>query len=176
MKRLRAPNMLPFRHNGFRCTLDLCLSYSYMVLLSEYSVEYATCLKLIEYIFCTKTLFHAEPRSTNLLRESYSDNSFLRYAIIPMAKGKKRRREIDLPEGCFHYSDLMDVPWDIQKYFCLKSVILMLTRPRYYHQRYKIFSNYDQGIWMTDDAWFGVTPEPVALYVHLLSFNINLSH
>ncbi|MCJ1223924.1 hypothetical protein MMC12_000567 [Toensbergia leucococca] len=67
-----------------------------------------------------------------------------------MAKGKKRRREIDLPEGCFHYSDLMDVPWDIQKY---------------YHQRYKIFSNYDQGIWMTDDAWFGVTPEPVALKI-----------
>ena len=33
---------------------------------------------------------------------------------------------------------------------------------RYYHQRYSIFSKYDEGIWMTEDAWFGVTPEPVA--------------
>ena len=34
--------------------------------------------------------------------------------------------------------------------------------PRYFYQRYSIFSKYDEGIWMTDDAWFGVTPEPVA--------------
>jgi trimethylguanosine synthase len=33
---------------------------------------------------------------------------------------------------------------------------------RYWHQRYSIFSKYDDGVWMTDDAWFGVTPEPVA--------------
>ncbi|CAI6095681.1 unnamed protein product [Clonostachys chloroleuca] len=33
---------------------------------------------------------------------------------------------------------------------------------RYFSQRYSIFSWYDQGICMTDDAWFGVTPEPVA--------------
>jgi len=24
-----------------------------------------------------------------------------------------------------------------------------------------IFSRYDEGIWMTDDIWFGITPEPV---------------
>ena len=35
---------------------------------------------------------------------------------------------------------------------------------RYFAQRYSIFSKYDEGIWMTDDAWFGVTPEPVAEY------------
>ncbi|CAG9938293.1 unnamed protein product [Clonostachys rosea f. rosea IK726] len=35
---------------------------------------------------------------------------------------------------------------------------------RYFSQRYSIFSWYDQGICMTDDAWFGVTPEPVAKY------------
>ncbi|KAL9627298.1 MAG: hypothetical protein Q9164_007645, partial [Protoblastenia rupestris] len=46
-----------------------------------------------------------------------------------------------------YYANLIDVPWDIQKY---------------YHQRYSIFSKYDDGIWMTEDAWFGVTPEPVA--------------
>ena len=33
---------------------------------------------------------------------------------------------------------------------------------RYWQQRYDIFSRYDDGVWMTDDAWFGVTPEPVA--------------
>jgi hypothetical protein len=33
---------------------------------------------------------------------------------------------------------------------------------RYFAQRYSIFSLYDYGVYMTDDAWFGVTPEPVA--------------
>lgn len=37
---------------------------------------------------------------------------------------------------------------------------LMLSR--YFSQRYSIFSLYDYGVYMTDDAWFGVTPEPVA--------------
>ena len=53
----------------------------------------------------------------------------------------------DLPAACVHYVDRSEVPWDIQKY---------------YAQRYSIFSKYDDGILMTDDAWFGVTPEPVA--------------
>ncbi|KAL9062771.1 MAG: hypothetical protein Q9161_009748 [Pseudevernia consocians] len=51
------------------------------------------------------------------------------------------------PKGCQHYADLTEMSWDIQKY---------------YHQRFSIFSKYDKGIWMTEDAWFGVTPEPVA--------------
>jgi trimethylguanosine synthase len=33
---------------------------------------------------------------------------------------------------------------------------------RYWHQGHSIFSKYDDGIWMTDDAWFGVTHESVA--------------
>ena len=67
------------------------------------------------------------------------------------------------PEGCQHYAELSDVPWDIQKYVSLDSCIrLPLIWTRYYHQRYSIFSKYDYGIWMTEDAWFGVTPEPVA--------------
>jgi trimethylguanosine synthase len=37
-----------------------------------------------------------------------------------------------------------------------------LTHHRYWFQRYKIWENYDKGIWMTEDAWFGVTPEPIA--------------
>ncbi|KAM0805186.1 putative RNA methylase family protein [Usnea florida] len=51
------------------------------------------------------------------------------------------------PKGCQHFANLSEVPWDIHKY---------------YHQRFSIFSKYDEGIWMTEDAWFGVTPEPVA--------------
>ncbi|CAF9929284.1 hypothetical protein IMSHALPRED_007868 [Imshaugia aleurites] len=53
-------------------------------------------------------------------------------------------------EGCQHYADLSEMPWDIQKY---------------YHQRFSIFSKYDEGIWMTEDAWFGVTPEPIACII-----------
>lgn len=33
---------------------------------------------------------------------------------------------------------------------------------KYWFQRFKIWSKYDKGIWMTEDAWFGVTPEPIA--------------
>lgn len=32
----------------------------------------------------------------------------------------------------------------------------------YWNQRHRIFSKYDEGVWLTDDAWFGVTAEPVA--------------
>ncbi|CAK7268942.1 putative diacylglycerol O-acyltransferase tgs1 [Sporothrix epigloea] len=54
---------------------------------------------------------------------------------------------LPLTEKCHHYTRLQDVPWDIQKYW---------------KGRHKIFSNYNDGINLTDDAWFGVTPEPVA--------------
>ena len=52
-----------------------------------------------------------------------------------------------MPDGVYHYETANEVPFEISKYW---------------HQRYSIFSKYDDGIWMTDDAWFGVTPEPVA--------------
>jgi trimethylguanosine synthase len=51
------------------------------------------------------------------------------------------------PEGVHHYDSADEVPFEITKYW---------------HQRFEIFSKYDEGIWMTDDAWFGATPEPVA--------------
>lgn len=57
----------------------------------------------------------------------------------------------ELPEGIHHYDTAEEVPFEISKYW---------------HQRYEIFSKYDDGIWMTDDVWFGVTPEPVARYPH----------
>ncbi|KAJ5702082.1 hypothetical protein N7488_009630 [Penicillium malachiteum] len=53
----------------------------------------------------------------------------------------------EAPPEVHHYNELYEVPWDIQNYWS---------------QRHRIFSKYDEGIWLTDDAWFGVTPEPVA--------------
>lgn len=43
-----------------------------------------------------------------------------------------------------------------------KSYKILIHQFRYFSQRYSIFSWYDEGIYLTDDAWFGVTPEPVA--------------
>ncbi|KIX03601.1 uncharacterized protein Z518_07154 [Rhinocladiella mackenziei CBS 650.93] len=60
---------------------------------------------------------------------------------------KKRLSDTTLPEGVHHYQSLGEVPWDLQKYW---------------HQGYSIFSKYDEGIWMTDDSWYGVTHESVA--------------
>ncbi|KAK5172877.1 putative diacylglycerol O-acyltransferase tgs1 [Saxophila tyrrhenica] len=53
----------------------------------------------------------------------------------------------EAPEGVHHYAVAEEVPFHISKYW---------------HQRHKIWSKFDEGVWMTDDAWFGVTPEPVA--------------
>ncbi|EXJ93199.1 hypothetical protein A1O3_01756 [Capronia epimyces CBS 606.96] len=60
---------------------------------------------------------------------------------------KKRVSTTPLPDGVHHYQEVDEVPCDLQKYW---------------HQGYSIFSKYDAGIWMTDDAWYGVTHESVA--------------
>ncbi|KAK4128573.1 hypothetical protein N657DRAFT_629651 [Parathielavia appendiculata] len=57
---------------------------------------------------------------------------------------------LPLTEQCHHYEDINEVPSDLQKYW---------------HQRYSIFNFYDYDIRMTDAAWFGVTPEPVATQI-----------
>jgi hypothetical protein len=36
---------------------------------------------------------------------------------------------------------------------------------RYWHQRYRLFSRYDDGIWMDGEAWYSVTPEGIARHV-----------
>jgi trimethylguanosine synthase len=72
-------------------------------------------------------------------------------------------QQLDLTDQWRHYQDVSEVPWDIQKYVHgaqLENQTLIATR--YWQQRHSIFSRYDEGIYMTDDAWFGVTPEPVA--------------
>lgn len=53
----------------------------------------------------------------------------------------------DAPDGVHYYESVDEVSADIAKYWL---------------QRHNIFSKYDEGIWLTNDAWFGVTPEPVA--------------
>ncbi|SPN96986.1 related to TGS1 TrimethylGuanosine Synthase [Cephalotrichum gorgonifer] len=62
----------------------------------------------------------------------------------------KPAQHLPLTEKCQHYTNRADVPLELQKYWA---------------QRYTIFSSYDDGVAMTDDAWFGVTPEPVALQI-----------
>ncbi|CCF33966.1 RNA cap guanine-N2 methyltransferase [Colletotrichum higginsianum] len=59
----------------------------------------------------------------------------------------KAATRLPLTDECHHYKSKAEVPWDLQKYFS---------------QRYSIFSWYDEGVRLTDDAWFGVTPEPLA--------------
>lgn len=78
----------------------------------------------------------------------------------------KPAERLPLTDKCHHYTGQHEVPWDIQKF------VLGYRKPisaqdadwsyRYFSQRYSIFSYYDDGVHMTDDAWFGVTPEPVA--------------
>lgn len=55
--------------------------------------------------------------------------------------------ETMLPDGVFHYDNIDEVPKDVRKYF---------------YNRESIWLKYDEGIWMTKDGWFGVTPEPIA--------------
>lgn len=68
----------------------------------------------------------------------------------------------ELPEGVHHYATAGEAPSEIAKYW---------------HQRYDIFSKFDEGVWLTDDAWFGVTPEPIATYAisHSLSTDRSLT-
>lgn len=72
--------------------------------------------------------------------------------------------ELPLTEKCHHYQGKHEVPWDNQKleYNTCYIYPVLTNITRYFAQRYSIFSLYDYGVYMTDDAWFGVTPEPVA--------------
>lgn len=60
----------------------------------------------------------------------------------------------------------MDPPDDVpKKYVHVKLDLgegLVLTDNRYYYQRHRLFTKFDEGIQMTPTAWFEVTPESVA--------------
>ncbi|KAM7195130.1 putative rna cap guanine-n2 methyltransferase [Naviculisporaceae sp. PSN 640] len=64
-----------------------------------------------------------------------------------MASLQVLHEKLPLTDECHHYENVHEVPQHIRKYW---------------QQRYSIFEYYDEGIQLTDDAWFGVTPEPVA--------------
>ncbi|KAF3047248.1 hypothetical protein E8E11_009056 [Didymella keratinophila] len=53
----------------------------------------------------------------------------------------------EVPDGIHQWLSVDQFPGHLQKYW---------------FQRFKIWDKYDKGIWMTEDAWFGVTPEPIA--------------
>ncbi|KAL9055664.1 MAG: hypothetical protein Q9162_003390 [Coniocarpon cinnabarinum] len=53
----------------------------------------------------------------------------------------------ELPPGVIQYASAREVPQDRQKYWA---------------QRRDIFSKFDEGIWMTDNAWFETTSELIA--------------
>ncbi|KAI1846725.1 hypothetical protein JX265_008971 [Neoarthrinium moseri] len=59
----------------------------------------------------------------------------------------KAAKKLPLTDECHHWRKIGEVPWDLQKYW---------------QQRHTIFSYYNEGVYMTHDAWYGVTPEPVA--------------
>ncbi|PHH73629.1 hypothetical protein CDD80_3673 [Ophiocordyceps camponoti-rufipedis] len=71
---------------------------------------------------------------------SSDDESAAETDIVPAPR-------LPITSECKHYVDRNEVPWDIQKY---------------YDQRFSIFSRYRDDIRLTDEAWYGVTPEPVA--------------
>jgi len=60
------------------------------------------------------------------------------------APARPTAKDTDIP---LHFGEGDKIPRGIKKYF---------------RQRYDLFSKYDEGIQLTHDAWFGVTPEHIA--------------
>ncbi|KUI61391.1 Trimethylguanosine synthase [Cytospora mali] len=54
---------------------------------------------------------------------------------------------LPLESECKHYYETYEMPDILQKYW---------------YQRYNLWERYDEDVYMTDDAWFGVTAEPIA--------------
>lgn len=69
--------------------------------------------------------------------------------------GKRKRVEDDDP--------LSQAPAGIQTRFTQANIPPELKK--YWHQRYRLFSRYDEGIQMDYDGWFSVTPENVAAQI-----------
>jgi len=55
------------------------------------------------------------------------------------------------------------LPKELQKY--TSDSFLTDVDSRYWHQRYRLFSRYDEGIWMDKEAWYSVTPEGIARHL-----------
>ena len=72
------------------------------------------------------------------------------------------------PDGVKHYESLDDFPQerrdDLKKFenSIPRGDLCLNTFNRYWYRRHELFSKYDEGIWMTESAWYGVTQEAVA--------------
>lgn len=55
------------------------------------------------------------------------------------------------------------LPSELRKYINLLD--LRGNFVRYWHQRYRLFSQYDEGVWMDEEAWYSVTPEGIARHL-----------
>jgi trimethylguanosine synthase len=75
-------------------------------------------------------------------------------------------------EGIYQWQKHHEVPEHLEKYFLLPQYCRHSTNKncRYWTQRYLIWDRYDEGVWMTEDSWFGVTPETIAKYVEVSVF------
>ncbi|KAK6537679.1 hypothetical protein TWF694_011853 [Orbilia ellipsospora] len=62
-------------------------------------------------------------------------------------RGKKPRLADEVPPPGVNKYTTDSIPWDLLGYW---------------HQRFSLFSLWDEGIWMTDEGFYSVTPESVA--------------
>ncbi|KAF3935920.1 hypothetical protein ABW20_dc0107237 [Dactylellina cionopaga] len=62
-------------------------------------------------------------------------------------RGKKRKLIDEVPPQGINMYTRESIPWDLLNYW---------------HQRYSLFSLWDEGIWITDEGFYSVTPESVA--------------
>lgn len=103
--------------------------------------------------------------------ESFINNKYL-YDIYGAPAGvMKPADRLPLTAECKHYSSYDEMPESLQKY--VASIIPCITaqttlnetdeRNRYWYQRNTLWQYDDYDIRMTDAAWFGVTPEPIAV-------------
>ncbi|KAA8909476.1 RNA cap guanine-N2 methyltransferase-domain-containing protein [Sphaerosporella brunnea] len=78
---------------------------------------------------------------------SGSDSSSSRESSSSLEEGEEHDEENSPPPGVTIYTE-QNPPQG--------------TLHWYWTQRHRLFSRYEDGIWMTDDSWFEVTPEKVA--------------
>ncbi|EPS45588.1 hypothetical protein H072_416 [Dactylellina haptotyla CBS 200.50] len=64
-----------------------------------------------------------------------------------LSRGKKRKLVDEAPPLGINMYTRDSIPWDLLNYW---------------HQRYSLFSLWDEGIWITDEGFYSVTPESVA--------------
>lgn len=81
-------------------------------------------------------------------------------AYITIVKSEKSR---GIYKSSFAFHSPFPIPPSFATYWSWKCKLIL--RCSYWWQRYKLLSKYDEGVWFTDDAWFGITPESVAKFV-----------